>query len=163
MTVTTPLLFAGGVGHAWGFSPLASRLTSSIGGSNAADMSGFILTASVVGQAIGVAGFTGIYLGHASGNSGSALALTTGAVAATAILTAACARTLRRAAPAEALRPRATGLHADLISRSADRGLPQGRRLAPGSTEQRSQPTGAVRPSTDPAGHIRAGDSPHGD
>jgi hypothetical protein len=110
VAVTTPLLFAGGVGHAWGFSPLASRLTSSIGDANAADMSGFILTASVVGQAIGVAGFTGIYLGHASDNSGSALALTTGAVAATAILTAACARTLRRGAPAEALRPLATGV-----------------------------------------------------
>jgi hypothetical protein len=90
--VTTPLLFAGGVGHAWAFSPLASRLTASVGGANAADMSGFILTASLVGQVIGVAAFTGIYLSHASGDPGSALALTTGALAATTILTAACAR-----------------------------------------------------------------------
>jgi Major Facilitator Superfamily len=90
--VTTPLLFAGGAGHAWAFSPLASRLTASVGGANAADMSGFILTASLVGQVVGVAAFTGTYLSHASGDPGSALALTTGALAATTILTAACAR-----------------------------------------------------------------------
>jgi hypothetical protein len=90
--VTTPLLFAAGVGHAWAFSPLASRLTASVGGANAADMSGFILTASLVGQVIGVAAFTGIYLSRAPGHSGSALAVTTGAIAAVAMLTAACAR-----------------------------------------------------------------------
>jgi hypothetical protein len=89
--LATPLLFAGGAGHAWAFSPLASRLTASIGGANAADMSGFIITASVVGQAIGVAAFTGIYLSHASHDPGSALALTTAAIAATAIVTAMCA------------------------------------------------------------------------
>lgn len=90
--VTLPLLFGGGAGHAWGFAPLASRLTSSIGGANAADMSGFILTASVVGQAIGVAAFTGIYLSHVPRAPGSALVLTTAALAATTILTAACGR-----------------------------------------------------------------------
>lgn len=90
--VTTPLLFAGGVGHAWAFSPLASRLTASVAGANAADMSGFILTASLVGQVIGVAGFTGIYLSHSPGHPGSALAVTTGALAAGATFTAACAR-----------------------------------------------------------------------
>jgi hypothetical protein len=90
--VTTPLLFAAGVGHAWAFSPLASRLTASVGGANAADMSGFILTASLVGQVVGVAAFTGIYLSHAPGHPGSALSVTTGAIAATAVLTAACAR-----------------------------------------------------------------------
>jgi hypothetical protein len=90
--LTTPLLFAAGVGHAWAFSPLASRLTASVGGANAADMSGFILTASLVGQVVGVTAFTGIYLSHAAGHPGSALAVSTGAIAATAILTAACAR-----------------------------------------------------------------------
>ena len=90
--VTTPLLFAGGIGHAWGFSPLANRLTASVGAANAADMSGFILTASLVGQVAGVAGFTGIYLSHAPGHPGSGLAVTIGAVAACALLTAACAR-----------------------------------------------------------------------
>ena len=90
--VTTPLLFAAGVGHAWGFSPLANRLTASVGAANAADMSGFILTASLVGQVTGVAGFTGIYLSHAPDHPGSGLAVTTGALAACALLTAACAR-----------------------------------------------------------------------
>jgi hypothetical protein len=90
--VTTPLLFAAGIGHAWGFSPLANRLTASVDAANAADMSGFILTASLVGQVTGVAGFTGIYLSHAPGHPGSGVAVTTGALAACALLTAACAR-----------------------------------------------------------------------
>jgi hypothetical protein len=92
VVVTTPLLFPGGIGHAWGFSPLANRLTTSVSGANAADMSGFILTASLVGQVTWVAGFTCIYLSHAPGHPGSGLAVTTGALAACALLTAPCAR-----------------------------------------------------------------------
>jgi hypothetical protein len=53
--VTAPLLFARGVGHAWGFSPLATRLTAAVKPAAAADMSGFILTASLIGQVMGVA------------------------------------------------------------------------------------------------------------
>jgi len=97
--VTTPLLFAGGIGHAWGFSPLANRLTASVDGANAADMSGFILTASLVGQVTGVAGFTGIYLSHAPGHPGSGLAVTTGALAACALVTGVVCESRRSAGP----------------------------------------------------------------
>jgi MFS family permease len=89
--LSAPLLFAGGAGHAWGFSPLASRLTSSVSSANAPDMTGFILTASLVGQVIGVATFTGVYLSHATPGPAAALAVTTGVLAASLVVTAACA------------------------------------------------------------------------
>jgi MFS family permease len=87
---TLPLLFAGGVGHAWGFSPLASRMTAEVRAGQAADMSGLVLTASLVGNVLGTAGFVGIYLAHAPRGSAHALELTTVAIAAALAFTAAC-------------------------------------------------------------------------
>lgn len=88
---TAPLLLAAGVGHALGFSPLASRLTTAIQPSQAADLSGVILTASLIGQVIGVAAFVGIYLTAGSHGSSHGLAVTTAVLAAALIVTAACA------------------------------------------------------------------------
>jgi predicted MFS family arabinose efflux permease len=99
--LTTPLLFAGGVGHALGFSPLASRLTEAVRPAQAAALSGLIITASLVGQVLGVAAFVGIYLGAAPHGSAQALASTTGAIAAALVVTAVCA--FRALAPARAL------------------------------------------------------------
>jgi hypothetical protein len=89
--LTTSLLFAGGAGHACAFSPLANRLTAAVRPSQAADLSGLMLTASLVGNVLGVAGFVGIYLGAAPHGSAHALALTTGVLAAALAVTAACA------------------------------------------------------------------------
>jgi hypothetical protein len=71
-------------------------------------MSGFILTASLVGQVTGVAGFTGIYLSHAPGHPGSGLAVTAGALAACALLAAGCARAavVRATRPSRPVTPR---------------------------------------------------------
>ena len=88
---TIPLLFAGGVGHACGFSPVASRLTAVALPAQAADISGLVLTASLVGNVLGVATFAGIYLGAAPHGSARALALTTGVIAFGLLCTAACA------------------------------------------------------------------------
>jgi len=89
---TVPLLFIAGAGHAYGFSPLASRLTTAIQPSQQAHLSGLILTASLVGQAIGVAAFVGIYLTEASHGPPHALAVTTTVLAATLLMTALCTR-----------------------------------------------------------------------
>ena len=89
--VPTPLLFAAGVGHACGFSPLASRLTAAARPAQAADISGLVLTASLVGNVLGVAIFAGVYLGAAPHGSGHALVLTTGVIALGLVCTAACA------------------------------------------------------------------------
>jgi len=83
---------ATGVCHAWAFSPLANRLTASVTGTHAADLSGLILTASLIGQALGFAAFVGLYLSFSAAGSALALALTTGALAATLVATSACAR-----------------------------------------------------------------------
>jgi MFS family permease len=88
---TAPLMFAAGVGHACGFSPLANRLLAVVRPSQAADLSGLVLTASVVGNVLGVAGFVGVYLGAARHGSGHALTSTTGLLAAALAVTAACA------------------------------------------------------------------------
>jgi hypothetical protein len=92
LALTTPLLLAGGAGHAIAFSPLATRLTTLVEPGQASDLSGLVLTADFVGMALGVAAFVGIYLSAASHGPGHALALTTGALAATLVATAACAR-----------------------------------------------------------------------
>jgi MFS family permease len=89
--LTTPALFAAGVGHACGFSPLASRLTAAVRRSQAADLSGLVLTSSLVGQVVGIAAFVGVYLAAAPGGSGHALAVTTGVLGAALLVTAACA------------------------------------------------------------------------
>ncbi len=99
-----PFLFAAGAGHAYGFSPLTNRLSTAIAPTQVADLSGLILTASLVGQVIGVAAFVGVYLSAASHPGGHALAITTVLLCAVLLATAACAR--RALAPA---RVRMTG------------------------------------------------------
>jgi|SRR5215218_456694 len=104
--LTTPLLFAGGAGHACGFSPLASRMTAVVRRAQAADLSGLVLTASLVGQVLGVAAFVGLYLGAASQGSAHALALTTGVLAVALVATGACAVVaVKRALPVGRLCP----------------------------------------------------------
>ncbi len=92
LALTAPLLFAGGVGHACAFSPLASRLTALVRPVQAADLSGLILTADFVGMVLGAAAFVGVYLGAAPQGAAHALAITTGLIAAALIVTAAFAR-----------------------------------------------------------------------
>jgi MFS family permease len=86
--LTAPLLFLAGAGHACGFSPLTNRLAGAVRPDQAGDLSGLVLTASLIGQVLGVAAFTGVYLGAASGGSSHALAATTVALAATLAATA---------------------------------------------------------------------------
>jgi hypothetical protein len=81
-----PLLFLAGAGHAMGFSPLAHRLTTTIRPAQAADLSGLILTASVLGQVAGVAALVGVYLSLAPHGSANALASTTSIVAGVLVL-----------------------------------------------------------------------------
>lgn len=86
--VAAPLLLLAGAGHALGFSPLAHRLTNSVRATQAADLSGLILTANVLSQVVGVAGPGGIYLSLEAHGSGSALATTTAILAAALTLAA---------------------------------------------------------------------------
>jgi MFS family permease len=86
-----PLLYAGGVGHACSFSPLTNRLAATVRPAQASDLSGLLLTASLIGQVLGVAAFVGVYLGAAPHGPAHALALTTCAIAAALIATTACA------------------------------------------------------------------------
>ena len=111
LALVVPLLFAGGVGHAWGFSPLANRLTTLVEPAQRADLSGLILTADWIGIALGVATFAGIYLSAASNGSMHALAITAYALAGALIATAACALAAltRRAARSSALIIQAVG------------------------------------------------------
>jgi len=105
---TTGLLFCAGAGHGCGFSPLASRLTNLVRPAQAADLSGLIITASIVGQVVGVAAFVDLYLSALPYGSAHALALTTSVMAAALLPTAACARSaLRRSTQnADLLAPR---------------------------------------------------------
>jgi MFS family permease len=99
-TGTTPLLFAAGVGHACGFSPLTDGLAGAVREAQAAQLSGLILTASLMGQVVGIAAFAGIYLSSAGG-----FAVTTWALCAALALTAAFAlRATQLAATPAALR-----------------------------------------------------------
>jgi MFS family permease len=91
VAATAPLLFLGGVGHACGFSPLANRLTTIVRSDQAADLSGLVITASLTGNVLGVAAFTGVYFGAAPDGSAHALATTTAVIAAALVPTAACA------------------------------------------------------------------------
>lgn len=91
LTLTTPLLFAAGLGHAYGFSPLADRLAGAARQAQAAHLSGLILTASLVGQVVGIAGFVGVYLSVAAQGSAHALAVTTWLLFGVLALTAAFA------------------------------------------------------------------------
>jgi MFS family permease len=91
-SLTAPLLFASGVGHALSFSPLASRLTMAVRPDQAADLSGLIMTASLVGQVIGVAALVRVFMWAVPDGSGPALAITTGVLAALLLITALSAR-----------------------------------------------------------------------
>jgi MFS family permease len=92
LVLAMPLLFAAGVGHALGFSPLANRLTTLVRPEQASDLSGLILTADFVGMALGATSFVGLYLGLAPDDPGRALAVTTVAIAIALAAAAACAR-----------------------------------------------------------------------
>jgi MFS family permease len=89
--LTTPLLFAAGFGQACAFSPLAARLASAVRRAHAAQLSGLILTASLVGQVVGIAVFVGIYLSAAAKSSAHGLAVTTWGLSVALALTAAFA------------------------------------------------------------------------
>lgn len=107
-----PLLLLAGAGHAGGFYPLADRLTSTIESGRASDLSGLILTAGLIGQVIGVAAFTAIYLGDLDHGASDALRASTLAIAAaiaacTALTGPGSARAARPAASAERARERA--------------------------------------------------------
>ncbi|MFL5836907.1 MAG: hypothetical protein ACJ76K_10045, partial [Solirubrobacteraceae bacterium] len=91
VALTTPLLFAGGVGHACAYSPLASRLTTLVRADQASDLSGLILTATLVGTTSGAATFLGVYLSLAAQGSPHALLVTTAVLAAALLMTAICA------------------------------------------------------------------------
>jgi predicted MFS family arabinose efflux permease len=91
LALATPLLFAAGLGHACGFSPLTDRLAAAVREGEAAELSGLILTASLVGQVVGIAAFVGVYLSAAARSSAHALAVTTWALAFALALTAAFA------------------------------------------------------------------------
>ena len=86
-----PLLFVAGAGHACSFSPLANGLATAVRPDQAADLSGLIMTASLIGQVVGIATFVGIYLGAAPHGSAHALAITTTALATMLIASAAAA------------------------------------------------------------------------
>jgi hypothetical protein len=86
-----PLLFAAGFGQACAFSPLAARLASAVRRAHAAQLSGLILTASLVGQVVGIAVFVGIYLSAAAKSSAYGLAVTTWGLSVALALTAAFA------------------------------------------------------------------------
>jgi MFS family permease len=90
-----PLLYAGGIGHACSFSPLTNRMLAVVDPAQASDMSGLVLTASLIGQVIGIAVFAGVYLGAAPDGPAHALASTTRAITGALILTTACAYAAR--------------------------------------------------------------------
>jgi hypothetical protein len=89
--LSTPLLFAAGLGHACGFSPLAHRLAGAVRPAQAAHLSGLILSASLVGQVVGIAAFVAVYLSSAARSSAHGLVVTTWALSCVLALTAACA------------------------------------------------------------------------
>ena len=60
------------MGHAWAFSPLTNRLTTLARPDQAADLSGLVLTATLVGTSTGVAAFVGVYLSLAPRGSAHA-------------------------------------------------------------------------------------------
>ena len=97
--LTAPLLFAAGFGQACAFSPLAARLAGAVRQTRAAQLSGLILTASLVGQVVGIALFVGIYLGAAAKGSAHGLAVTTWGLFGTLAVTAAFAFKATTAAP----------------------------------------------------------------
>ena len=92
LALAAVLLFTGGGGHAWGFSPLANRLTGLVEPAQRVDLSGLILTADWIGTVLGVATFAGIYLAAVANGPGYALGITTAAIAIVLVATTACAK-----------------------------------------------------------------------
>jgi predicted MFS family arabinose efflux permease len=92
VALMTPLLLLGGAAHGSAFSPLAARLTTIVRTEQSADLSGLVLTASLVGQVVGVAAFVGVYLNAAPHGSAHAFWLTTVALAVALVAGGACAR-----------------------------------------------------------------------
>jgi hypothetical protein len=86
-----PLLYVGGIAHACSFSPLTDRMAAAVHPAQTSDLSGLLLTASLIGQVLGIAAFVGVYLAAAPDGPAHAFALTTGAIAAALIVTTACA------------------------------------------------------------------------
>jgi hypothetical protein len=98
-----PLLYAGGIGHACSFSPLTNRMAAAVRPAQVSDLSGLVLTASLIGQVLGVAAFVGVYLNAAPHGAAHALALTIGAIAAALIVTTLCAHEALARHPAPSL------------------------------------------------------------
>jgi predicted MFS family arabinose efflux permease len=111
----TPLLLGGGAAHACAFSPLAARLTTVVRAEQAADLSGLMLSASLVGQVVGVALFGGVYLGAAPHGSAHAFALTTVALAVALVGVAGCACLARKGS--HSLKQRLAGADREVTSR----------------------------------------------
>jgi MFS family permease len=89
---TLAALLVAGAGHACGFAPLSQRLAGAVGPTQAADLSGLILTASLVGSVLGGAALSGVYLDRlAEDGSGAALLRTALVIAAALLATAAAA------------------------------------------------------------------------
>jgi MFS family permease len=115
--LSAPLLFAAGAGHAWAFSPLSNRLAATVAPAQAPDLSGLILTASLVGQVLGVASFVGIYLGAAPQGAAAALAVTTAVLAGALLLTTAFSFVaVRRRAAASPRRSQPRERRSELLS-----------------------------------------------
>jgi MFS family permease len=91
VALMTPLLVLGGAAHACAFSPLAARLTTVVRSEQAADLSGLVLTASLVGQVVGVAVFVGVYLSAAPQGAAHAFVLTTVALSVALVALGGCA------------------------------------------------------------------------
>jgi hypothetical protein len=67
------LLFAGGSGHAFGYSPLANRMTGLVVARQVTELSGLLLVGALIGQVVGVAAIAGLYLARVPAGSGQAL------------------------------------------------------------------------------------------
>jgi formate hydrogenlyase subunit 4 len=89
--IMTPLLLVAGAAHACAFSPLAARLTTVVSTEQAGALSGLVLTASLVGQVLGIAVFVGVYLGAAPHGSAHAFAVTTATLGAALVALGVCA------------------------------------------------------------------------
>jgi hypothetical protein len=107
VALMTPLLLLGGAAHGSAFSPLAARLTTIVRTEQSADLSGLVLTASLVGQVVGVAAFVGVYLNAAPHGSAHAFWLTTVALAVALVAGGACARLAQTGFPGRSDRPTA--------------------------------------------------------
>jgi hypothetical protein len=88
MAAAAILLYAAGVGHACGYSPLANRVTGLVPIDRVTEVSGLLMLASLIGSVVGVTGVAGVYLSLARHGSAHALEVTT-AVALAALLPAA--------------------------------------------------------------------------